>query len=99
MVKNLIRGGVAIIVGYLVALLAHLGFHVSHAMEATWIGVITAAAGTLYLHLVAELEKRYPWVGWLLGVRKPGPGGQGGSGGNGPAAGTKAPSSPASAKA
>jgi hypothetical protein len=73
-IQNLIRGAVAIAVGYAVGELAHLGFHLSAAAEASVIGAIAAVVGTFYLHIVADLEKRWPWIGWLLGVKaKPAP--------------------------
>lgn len=73
-IQNLIRVGVAAAIGALVALFAKWGIHLPAGWVAT-IGVaITGVVSTLYLHVVASLEKRWPWLSILLGAKaKPAP--------------------------
>lgn len=67
--SNMIRVGVAAAVGYLVALLARQGFHLSPAVTATITTLVTGAVAGLYHTAVTWLEKRWPWLGHLLGVK------------------------------
>lgn len=73
-VQNLIRVAVAAAVGALVSLFAKWGMHLPAGWVAS-IGVaMTAVVTTLYLHIVATLEKRWPWISVLLGAKaKPAP--------------------------
>ncbi len=68
-VTSLIRTGVPVLVGLVATfLLVHFGLHISPdniAAVTTWlIGIITVG----YYALVRLAEKRWPKLGWLLGV-------------------------------
>ena len=72
-ITGLIRVGVAAGVGALAAMFARWGMHLPAGWTATIAVAITGSVTTFYLHAVAALENRWPWIGSLLGVRKPGP--------------------------
>lgn len=66
---TMIRVAVAAAVGYLVALLARQGFHLSAAVTATITTLVTGVVAGLYHTAVTWLEKRWPWLSVLLGSK------------------------------
>ena len=57
-----VRIAVTAAVGYLVGLLAHLGWHVSPDLQDTVIGLLTGAGMAVVTAAVAQLEKWFPWL-------------------------------------
>lgn len=71
--SNMIRVGVAAAVGFLVALLAKQGFHLSPVVTATVTTVVTGLVAGLYHTAVVRLEKTWPWLSVLLGSKPAAP--------------------------
>jgi len=66
---SLWRTVVPIIVGTLIAVLAHVGLHVDSAAATTWLG--TAFSGVYYaVFRLAETHLGKAW-GWFLGLARP----------------------------
>lgn len=65
-----IRTWVPIIVGAILAKLAVWGFQIDAVTAAELANWLTAALAGLYYWIARELEKRWPNLGWLLGVAK-----------------------------
>lgn len=63
---SLVRTAVPAAVGLLVAYLA--AHHAGQLVPAGATPYLTAAAGTLYYAIVRAAERKWPKVGWLLGL-------------------------------
>ena len=62
-----LRTLVPVIVGYILAWFAQIGLGVTPGTSASLELLLTAVLSTGYHALVTVLQKRYKWVGWLLG--------------------------------
>lgn len=67
-IVSLIRTYVPVAVGALVAWLITLGIQLDAEAQAGLITALTGALIAIYYAIVRALEKRWPWVGVLLGV-------------------------------
>lgn len=64
---SLIRTGVPILVGVVTSWLARRGLDIDEAEITAWL-TPTLIGG--YYFGVRSLERRFPWIGWLLGLPK-----------------------------
>jgi len=65
-----IRTLVPIVVGWVVALLAAANIPISPEVETGAVLSLSTLVASLYYIGVAWLERRFKWVGWLLGVAR-----------------------------
>jgi hypothetical protein len=70
-VTSLIRTWTPIVAGAIIGWAITAGLPVTQADKAGLTAVLAGVASALYYLAVREAEKRWPEVGWLLGVPKP----------------------------
>lgn len=66
----IIRTVIPILVGWVVALLATASIPVDASIQAGLILSLSTLVSSLYYILVAWLERKWAWFGWLLGVAR-----------------------------
>lgn len=59
-----------IIIGAFIAWLLSLGIQVDTTVEPALIAGLTAVTSAAYFGLVRQLDRKWPWIGGLLGVAK-----------------------------
>lgn len=67
---QIIRSVVPIAVGWVVGVLAAANVEIDAETKANLILSISTLAASLYYVLIAWFERRWAWVGWLLGVAR-----------------------------
>lgn len=68
LITSLIRTAVPYIAGVIFAWLVSINFSIPGVSEPVLEGVLTFLFGTVYYFGVRLLEKKWPALGWLLGV-------------------------------
>lgn len=65
-----IRTVIPIVAGWVVALLTAANIPVEAEVQAGLIVSLSAIVSSLYYALVAWLERKWSWFGWLLGIAR-----------------------------
>ena len=66
----IVRTVIPIIVGWVVGLLAAINIPIEPDVQAGLVLSLSTLTASLYYLLVAWLERRWRWFGWLLGVAR-----------------------------
>lgn len=67
-IPQIARTYVPVLVGWAFAKLAVAGLQLDPSLADSVTADLTALAASLYYIVVAGLERKVPWVGWLLGI-------------------------------